>query len=1613
VQTGETNVNTFTIKNNGNSDLEIPADAIFLTGDDEADFSISNITLPAVIRPNETFNFDIQFSPTTEGEKVATAHILSSDCITSDYEFVITGLGAAFSLPDYNSDLSANSVIAGNSLSIYPITGDLPINIVSAVAYVDYSGETNVPNFEGTFMVDAETGVLNVINAKPEGVYTVKIIGLQDLSAEARHTKTITLTVNTPICSDGAFRNTQNELNGGPGLVATEGDFNEDGIIDIVSKRENTFSEAFNGVNINLGNADGTFQNPQFIFVGSNDLEEISVSDFNGDGHQDLLIRAIGRMYLNLGSGDGSFGTSLNFPINTQLKSHVVGDFNNDGRQDIVLADNSILTCLVGNGDGTFVAITSNLFPNVTKELKAGDFDKDGNLDFIVLGKFGRIQVYRGLGNGLFSHNYANDIDIDGLSAYYTMGDFNNDAISDIAISSVDYPEESETGSFRIYFGDGNANYSYSYDSAIAVDYNNIRALDVGDFNGDGNQDFFINNKDFIFGEGDGTFPLIPDVITPSGIREYTTIIGDFNKDGKQDYVSLETDFQVFVGTGRLDVFSPSVENNNVYLNDGATIPSEQSNTVFKTCVNSQIAKTYTIENNSSGILTITSVSLTGDSMDSFSLDGLEDFPVDIGVNESTTFTVNFAPTAVGVVSATLNIENNDCNDQYFDFIIEGQGISPQSESTVGTYASVSMQSGGNIVVQPDIPATGAALNARAYTNSNFKGILSVNPVSGEVTITNAYPAGSYLITVETIGVCSSASSTFELVVDNPACSTATFESVPIFEYDSVEFNKEVYVADFNDDGIQDVVISGGTPNPKMRIQLGNDNGTFTLHNEILFEGASFTSAYYGLAIDDFNGDGHIDIVATANRRLSMYLGEGTGNFNLAEVLVVDNLTGQFAIAEDFNNDGKLDILVKEENTTTNENKLSVFLGNGIDGFSTKRDIFIDSRDVVVGDFNHDGNKDLVVASINDNKVYVLSGDGLAGFTVSTELEVNSPNALVGGDFNNDGEQDIAISTYDLVPNPDQDSPFTMIYSNQRVELYNGSSSGIFSSIPSSVLYLDDDPNSAFDNGFRMKVGDFNADGNQDLIIGYVLSSPATLPLLLGNGSGNFTLFSNIPVDSGIGNLAVGDFNADGRQDIILTALFGSESTHILFGAGAKIAVSGNDNLIEDGSTDTVSLNSTNFGETCQTVAIVKTFTIENKGFSNLELAADAITVSGGDSDQFTIGDIELPLTIARNEETTFTVTFNSDAIGVATTTVTIASNDCSSDLYNFNINATVTSEEFEPPVIECPVIESVYYTDANSCYATIILNATATDNCTLEPNLTSNTPSNNQFSVGDTTVVYTATDDNGNTATCEFIITVVDNIAPTLTCMESTTVAYGASLDPIDIGSPGVSDNCLLENISLTYTEISNQGTEGCSFYNYTINRLWTATDAVGNTDDCLQVINVVDETGPTVITQDITVVLDESGNVTITPEDINNGSYSNCGDLTLELDITAFDINDVGENTVQLTVTDAAGNVSTASAIVTIVGETLGIEESELELDVSVYPNPTQGLLNLKLANFNVGKLSYQLFNLQGQLLFSAVISNDLTHIEMYNLSEGIYLLNLNVNDKPIKSFRIIKKE
>ncbi|NQZ76773.1 MAG: hypothetical protein HRT61_11845, partial [Ekhidna sp.] len=74
---------------------------------------------------------------------------------------------------------------------------------------------------------------------------------------------------------------------------------------------------------------------------------------------------------------------------------------------------------------------------------------------------------------------------------------------------------------------------------------------------------------------------------------------------------------------------------------------------------------------------------------------------------------------------------------------------------------------------------------------------------------------------------------------------------------------------------------------------------------------------------------------------------------------------------------------------------------------------------------------------------------------------------------------------------------------------------------------------------------------------------------------------------------------------------------------------------------------------------------------------------------------------------------------------------------------------------------------------------------------------------------------------------------------------------------------------------------------------------------------------------TQNITVELDETGNATITPEDIDNGSTDECGDpiASLALDITSFDCSNLGDNTVTLTATTAGGEVDTETAIVRVL--------------------------------------------------------------------------------------------
>ncbi|MCP4895866.1 MAG: IPTL-CTERM sorting domain-containing protein [bacterium] len=99
------------------------------------------------------------------------------------------------------------------------------------------------------------------------------------------------------------------------------------------------------------------------------------------------------------------------------------------------------------------------------------------------------------------------------------------------------------------------------------------------------------------------------------------------------------------------------------------------------------------------------------------------------------------------------------------------------------------------------------------------------------------------------------------------------------------------------------------------------------------------------------------------------------------------------------------------------------------------------------------------------------------------------------------------------------------------------------------------------------------------------------------------------------------------------------------------------------------------------------------------------------------------------------------------------------------------------------------------------------------------------------------------------------------------------------------------------------------------------TVTDSTGNTDSCVARLTVVDNTAPVVVTGSITVPLDANGQVSIAADDVDNGSFDNCGIIGKMVAPNSFTCANVGPNSVALTVHDVNGNSASQTATVTVV--------------------------------------------------------------------------------------------
>lgn len=86
-------------------------------------------------------------------------------------------------------------------------------------------------------------------------------------------------------------------------------------------------------------------------------------------------------------------------------------------------------------------------------------------------------------------------------------------------------------------------------------------------------------------------------------------------------------------------------------------------------------------------------------------------------------------------------------------------------------------------------------------------------------------------------------------------------------------------------------------------------------------------------------------------------------------------------------------------------------------------------------------------------------------------------------------------------------------------------------------------------------------------------------------------------------------------------------------------------------------------------------------------------------------------------------------------------------------------------------------------------------------------------------------------------------------------------------------------------------------------------------------------------------------------------------------------------------------------------------GIEATNINLQLSVYPNPTTAYLTLSATDTELNDLKFGLYNLRGKLIEQDQLRNQNTQISMRDLSSGTYLLKVSDNTKTIKTFKIIR--
>ncbi|RME26918.1 MAG: VCBS repeat-containing protein [Deltaproteobacteria bacterium] len=415
----------------------------------------------------------------------------------------------------------------------------------------------------------------------------------------------------------------------------------------------------------------------------------------------------------------------------------------------------------------------------------------------------------------------------------------------------------------------------------------------------------------------------------------------------------------------------------------------------------------------------------------------------------------------------------------------------------------------------------------------------------------------------------------------------------PAQDYDVGMAPQQIIAGDFNSDGITDLAVAhnGDQSSPGITVLLGDGtaglgDGTFTKANDCCSNAGFYAST---LVAGDFDSDGIYDIAAfTFDGMFYVLKGDGNGNFSLlgsGGTGAGDGVT--HAVSADFNHDGIFDLAFT--NSSSGADTIGVLLGAGQDGRGNGQFSFPPSTyatgqtpwHISKGDFNSDGIVDLVVANSASgsagNSLSILLGRGSGSvpegdFLEKTDLSLGAgPRSVAVGDLNADDILDIVVAN-------DSDGTIRILLGegsggkgtgtfidNGHVNLENVVSVALADFDGDAILdiaavgylskklsiFLGDGANGVGDGSFTpgqtynflsgpqdLAVADFDSDGKMDIaVVLYSAASAGTVTMFRGNGDGSFSRGNAYDAGVGATSIAAGDFNEDGLLDVAVANL--------------------------------------------------------------------------------------------------------------------------------------------------------------------------------------------------------------------------------------------------------------------------------------------------------------------------------------------------------------------------------------------------------------------------------------------------------------------------------------------